>query len=61
MSVPNMINALIDDDKLEAESSFKNSISQKVGDALDMKRIEVANSIVKQHIPTEIPDEAEEV
>ena len=53
MSIPDMIGALVDDNKIEAESAFKTSIAQKVGDALDLKRIEVANSIIKQHVPTD--------
>ena len=38
---------------IEAESAFKEIIAQKVGNALDLKRIEVANSIIKQHVPTD--------
>ena len=60
MSVPDMINALLDDNKIEAESSFKNAISQKIGDALDLKRIQVANSHVTQHVTT-TDTESEEV
>jgi hypothetical protein len=52
MSIPDMISALVDDNKIEAESAFKNSIAVKVGDALDLKRVEVANSVIKQHVPT---------
>ena len=52
MAIPDMINALVDDNKIEAESAFKEIIAQKVGNALDLKRIEVANSIIKQHVPT---------
>ena len=48
-----MINALVDDNKIEAESAFKEIIAQKVGNALDLKRIEVANSIIEQHVPTD--------
>ena len=51
MSIPNMVNALIDDNKIEAENAFKEVISQKIGDALDLKRVEVANTLVKHHIP----------
>ena len=51
MAIPDMIGALIDDNKIEAEGAFKDSIAQKIGDALDLKRIEVANSLVKQHVP----------
>ena len=60
MRVPDMINALLDDNKIGAESSFKNAISQKIGDALDLKRIQVANSLVTQHVTT-TDTESEEV
>jgi len=53
MSIPNMIGALMNDNKLEAESAFKNVISQKVGSALDLKRVQVANSLVQQHLSTD--------
>ena len=60
MSIPNMINALIDDNKIEAENAFKEVISQKIGDALDLKRVEGANTLVKHHIPQDA-DASEEV
>ena len=60
MSIPNMVNALIDDNKIEAENAFKEFISQKIGDALDLKRVEVANTLVKHHIPQDA-DASEEV
>ena len=60
MSIPNMINALIDDNKIEAEGAFKEVIAGKVGDALDLKRVEVANTLVKHHIPQDA-DASEEV
>ena len=60
MSIPNMINALIDDNKIEAENAFKEVISQKIGDALDLKRVEVANTLVKHHIQQDA-DASEEV
>ncbi len=46
--IPNMISALVDDNKVDAESHFKASMAQKIGAALDLKRVEVANSLVKQ-------------
>jgi len=46
--IPNMISALVDDNKIDAESHFKASMAQKIGAALDLKRVEVANSLVKQ-------------
>ena len=60
MSIPNMVNALIDDNKIEAENAFKEVISQKIGDALELKRVEVANTLVKHHIPQDA-DASEEV
>ena len=45
--IPNMISALVDDNKIDAETHFKNSIAQKIGSALDLKRVEVANSLVQ--------------
>jgi len=60
MSIPNMLSALVDDNKIEAENAFKEVISQKIGDALDLKRVEVANTLVKHHIPQDA-DASEEV
>ena len=45
--IPNMISALVDDNKIDAESHFKGAMAQKIGAALDLKRVEVANSLVK--------------
>ena len=56
-----MVNALIDDNKIEAESAFKSVIAQKVGSALDLKRVQVANSLVTQHVPQEVDTEGEDV
>ena len=53
MSIPNMIGALMNDNKLESESAFKDVISHKVGSALDLKRVQVANSLVQQHVSTD--------
>ena len=53
-----MVNALVQDNKVEAESAFKADMATKIGYALDQKRVEVANSLVKQHVPT-VPDEEE--
>ena len=44
--LPDMISAVIQDNKVDAESNFKNTMAQKIGSALDLKRIEVANSLV---------------
>ena len=55
-----MISALVDDNKIEAETSFKNSMAQKIGSALDLKRVEVANSLIKGQLNTSIEDSADE-
>ena len=57
--VPDMISAVISDDKVEAETHFKNTMAQKIGGSLDLKRIEVANSLVKNQ-PEPVEDTAEE-
>ena len=56
--IHDMVNALVQDNKVEAESAFKADMATKIGYALDQKRVEVANSLVRQHVPT-IPDEEE--
>ncbi len=55
-----IIDAIASGDNLGAESQFKNAISAKVGDALEKKREEVANTMVTQHIP-EVEEDEEEV
>ena len=52
-----MIDALANSDNLSAENEFKNAISQKVGASLEMKRQEVAGTMVTQHIPEVAEDE----
>ena len=58
--IPNMISALVDDNKVDAETHFKNSMASKIGDALDLKRVGVANSLIKGHPDTSIEDSADE-
>ena len=55
-----IIDAIASGDNLGAESQFKNAIQQKVGNALEKRREEVANTIVTQHIP-EVEEDEEEV
>ena len=52
-----IIDAIASDDNLGAETEFKNAIQVKVGDALEIKRKEVANTMVSQHIPEVEEDE----
>ena len=55
-----MISALVDDNKVDAETHFKNIIASKIGDALDLKRVGVANSLVKGQPNTSVEDSADE-
>ncbi len=59
--IPNMIGSLVDGDKIDAETHFKSAIAQKIGSALDLKRIEVANSLVKGQPDTSLEDSSEEL
>ncbi len=52
-----MIDALANGDNLSAENEFKNAISQKVGASLEIKRQEVAGTMVSQHVPEVEEDE----
>jgi len=56
--IPNMISALVDDNKIDAETHFKSSMAQKIGAALDLKRVEVANSLVKGQLNTSQPEDS---
>ena len=59
--LPDMISAVIKDNKIDAESHFKASMATKIGSALDLKRVEVANSLVqKQQEPEPVEDTADE-
>ena len=51
--LPDMISAVVQDDKVDAESHFKNTMAQKIGSELDLKRIEVANSLVQNPVESE--------
>ena len=52
-----IIDAIAAGDNLGAETEFLNAIQVKVGDALEIKRKEVANTMVSQHIPEVEEDE----
>ena len=47
MSSEDFVNALQKGNNLEAEDAFKTAIGDKVADALETKRREVANNFVK--------------
>jgi len=52
-----IIDALSNGDNLGAEKAFKDTISSKVGDALETKRKEVANTFVKTSVTQDEGDE----
>ena len=51
MSAEDFVNALSNKDNLGAEDAFKTAMSQRIGDALETIRKDVAGSMIKQHIP----------
>ena len=57
MSAEDFVSSLQQKDMMGAEDAFKNAMSEKVGDALEDKRKEVAGSFVKNHIPEVEADE----
>ena len=59
--LPDMISAVISDNKVDAESNFKSTMAQKIGSALDLKRVEVANSLIQKQPESEpVEDTADE-
>jgi len=60
MSAKEFVDAIENDSNLEAEDAFKNAMSQKVGDALETKRKEVANGMINNHIP-EVEEDGKKV
>ena len=51
-----IIDALSNSDNLGAEKAFKDNIASKVGDALETKRKEVANTFVKTSVTQDSVD-----
>jgi len=47
------VNAIITNNNLEAEKTFKDAISTKVGDALENKRRELAKGFVRTQVEVE--------
>ena len=54
-----IVDAIESGDNLSAETQFKTTMSTRVGDALELKRKDVAQTMVTQHIP-EVDEEDEE-
>ena len=59
MSSEDFVNAMKQGNNLEAENAFKTAMQSKVGDALEVKRKEIANNFVKTVVKDE--GDAEEV
>ena len=57
MSAKEFVDALQNGKNLDAEDAFKMAMSSKVGDALEDKRKDVAQSFVNNHIPKAEEDE----
>ena len=51
MSSDNFVNALQQGNNLGAEDAFKSAMQDKVADALENKRKELAKGFVNNHIP----------
>ena len=51
MSSKDFVNALARGSNLDAEDAFKSAIGNKVTDALETKRQELAKGFVNNHIP----------
>jgi hypothetical protein len=50
-NVKDFVSSIASGDNLSAETHFNNALAAKVGDALEIKRQEVAQSFVTHHIP----------
>ena len=51
MSAENFVNELGKNNNLGAEDAFKSAMTDRVGQALETKRKEVAGTFVRNHIP----------
>jgi len=58
MSAEDFVNQLQNSNNLGAEDAFKSAMTDRVGQALEMKRKEVAGSFVRNHIPEVEDNEA---
>ena len=47
------VDTIVSGNNIDAETAFKNSISTKVGDALETKRKEISSNFVKSVNPEE--------
>ena len=58
MSAENFVNELQNSNNLGAEDALKSAMTDRVGQALETKRKEVAGTFVRNHIPEVEEDEA---
>ena len=58
MSAEDFVNELQKSNNLGAEDAFKSTMTDRVGQALETKRKEVAGTFVKNHIPEVEDNEA---
>ena len=58
MSAEDFVNELQNKNNLGAEDAFKSAMTDRVGQALETKRKEVAGTFVKNHIPEVEDNEA---
>jgi hypothetical protein len=58
MSAEDFVNELQKGNNLGAEDAFKSAMTDRVGQALETKRKEVAGTFVRNHIPEVEEDEA---
>ena len=57
MSAEDFVNQLQNNNNLGAEDAFKSAMTDRVGQALETKRKEVAGTFVRNHIPEVEEDE----
>jgi glycerol-3-phosphate cytidylyltransferase-like family protein len=56
--VRNFVDAIASGKNMDAESHFNQALAQKVGSALETKRVEVASTFVTDHI-SEVEEDSE--
>ena len=57
MSSKDVVDALAKGKTLDAEDAFKNTMKDKVANSLETKKVEVAQSFVRNHLPDETESE----
>jgi hypothetical protein len=50
-NVQDFVNSIATGDNLAAETHFNTALASKVGDALEKRRVDVAQTFVTHHIP----------